>query len=419
MQEDIAFTNRCKDVLRARRFHLGDLTVRGRHEGTVLQVRTVDAAELEEHGRVERGRKTVHFVGAHAQLVGEQLREERAGLVGDLQTDRRSETTAQQFLLHGVEQVLGIVLFNVDVLVAGHAEGTGFLDDHAWEQGIQMGDDQVLHGDEAVTDLSGIVVGHIVDRHETVQVSRNLHACEVGLSGGRVLHQYGKVDGTAGNVRERVGRIDGERRQDGEHLLTVVARKALLLGCGELIPAQKNDPFLGQVRQDVVDHVVGVLVLQAVCLFADRTQLLAGAQARCRGDGDAGVDAALEACHADHEELVQVVREDRGEACAFDDGQVFILSQFEDSLVELQPTQLAVEEAVVGKRLFAGLQLPLVVLFCFGDVLSYLAAQDRLRGCVKNLCHSVLLYSFDGLKTFKSPQNLEGVYIRMFVLGKL
>ncbi|MFR1605614.1 MAG: hypothetical protein ACLSUZ_03570 [Bifidobacterium pseudocatenulatum] len=61
-------------------------------------------------------------------------------------------------------------------------------------------------------------------------------------------------------------------------------------------------------------------------------------------------------------------------------------------LVELQPAQLAVEEAVVRQRLFAGLKLTLVVFIGLGDMLSYLAAQDRLRGCVKNLCHTFLLY---------------------------
>lgn len=39
-----------------------------------------------------------------------------------------------------------------------------------------------------------------------------------------------------------------------------------------------------------------------------------------------------------------------------------------------------------------GLKLTLVVFIGLGDMLSYLAAQDRLRGCVKNLCHTFLLY---------------------------
>ena len=392
MQEDIAFANRCKNVLRAGRLHLGNLTIGGRHERTVLQVRTVDAAKFEEHGRIERCRQAVHLIGADAQLVSEQLGKERAGFVGNLKTDRRSETTAQQLLLHGVEQVLCIILFHVDILVTGNAEGSRFLDDHAREQGFQVRDDQVLHGDEAVAHVGGIVVGHVVDGHETVQVSRNLHASEVGLAGSRVLHQHGEVDGTAGNVRERVGRIHGERRQNREHLLTVVARQALLFGGGELVPAQQHDLFLRQVGKNVIDHVVRVLVLQAVRLLADGAQLLPWAQSGGGRHGDAGVDAALQTCDANHEELVEVVREDRGEACAFDDRQIFVLGKFEDSLVELQPAQLAVEEAVVRQRLFAGLKLTLVVFIGLGDMLSYLAAQDRLRGCVKNLCHTFLLY---------------------------
>ena len=82
--------------------------------------------------------------------------------------------------------------------------------------------------------------------------------------------------------------------------------------------------------------------------------------------------------HADHEELVEVVREDRGEARAFDDRQVLILGEFENALVELQPAQLTVEETVVRQRFLACLKLALIVLIGLSDMLSYLAAQDRL-----------------------------------------
>ena len=173
-------------------------------------------------------------------------------------------------------------------------------------------------------------------------------------------------------------RVHGERRQDGEHLLTVVAREPLLLGCGELVPAQQHDLLLRQVGKDVVDDVMRVLVLQSVRLVADGAQLLPRAQSGGGGHGDAGVDAALQTRHADHEELIEVVREDRGEARAFDDRQILVLGEFENALVELQPAELTIEEAVGGKWLLTGLELPLVVLVCFGDVLSYLAAQDRL-----------------------------------------
>ena len=103
-----------------------------------------------------------------------------------------------------------------------------------------------------------------------------------------------------------------------------------------------------------------------------------GAQAGGRRDGDAGVDAALQTCDANHEEFVEVVCEDRGEAGALDDRQILVLSKLEDSLVELQPAQLAVEEAVVRQRFFTGLQLRLSFLSVSAMCSANLAAQNRL-----------------------------------------
>ena len=73
MQQDVALADGGENVLRTGRFDFGDLTIGGRNERTVLEIRTVDAAELEQHGRVKRRRQAVDLVGAHAQLVGEQL----------------------------------------------------------------------------------------------------------------------------------------------------------------------------------------------------------------------------------------------------------------------------------------------------------------------------------------------------------
>ncbi len=241
-----------------------------------------------------------------------------------------------------------------------------------------MGDDEVLHRDEAVTDVAAVVIGQVVDRHESVQVAGDLHAGEVRLAGSRVLHQHGEVQGAAGDVWERMGRIHGKRRQHREHLLAVVAGQALLLGGGELVPAQQHDLFLREVGKDVVEDVVRVLILQPMRLFADGAQLLPRAQSGGGRHRDAGVDAALQTGDAHHEEFVEVVREDRGEACAFDDRQILVLGELKDALVEFQPAEFAVEETIFRQRLLARLKLSPVVLVGFGDMLSYLAAQNRL-----------------------------------------
>ena len=378
VQQDVALADRGEDVLCAARFDFGDLTVRGRDERAVLEVRAVERLQFEQYGEVERRGQAVDLFRVDAELVGEQLGEERAGRVGDLQADRLSEAAAQQLLLHRVEQVLGVILFDVDVLVAGDAERARLLDDHAGEQGFEVRDDEVLHRDEPEALLAALLVGQVVDGDEAGHVAGDLHAGEVGFAGVRVLHQHREVQRVAGNVGERVRGVDGERREHGEDLLAVVARETFLLGGSEPVPAEQYDVLVSEGGEQLLGDVVRVLVLQAVRLLADGTQLLAGAQAAGRGDGDAGVDTALEAGDADHEEFIEVGGEDRGEIAAFQQRLVFVLGEFEDSLVELQPAEFSVEIAIRGQRLFAGLRLALVGFVCLGYVLGDLAAQDSL-----------------------------------------
>ena len=104
----------------------------------------------------------------------------------------------------------------------------------------------------------------------------------------------------------------------------------------------------------------------------------------CRGDSpDAAVtampgrDATLQAGHPDHEELVEVGREDRQEPHALQQRDVPVLRQLEHPLVEREPGQLAVEEPVVGQR-FRGVD----VLGDLGarDVLGDVRGQGRVEG---------------------------------------
>ena len=59
---------------------------------------------------------------------------------------------------------------------------------------------------------------------------------------------------------------------------------------------------------------------------------------------DAGVHLVVEAGHAHHEELVQVVRVDREELHAFEQRRALVLDQLKHALVELEPGDLAVHE---------------------------------------------------------------------------
>ena len=87
----------------------------------------------------------------------------------------------------------------------------------------------------------------------------------------------------------------------------------------------------------------------------DGFEHLARRQSAGRAHGDAGGDSALKAGHTHHEELVEVAREDRDEFRAIEHGQVGILRELQDAIVESQPGELPVEEAVGRERACLGL----------------------------------------------------------------
>ncbi len=75
-----------------------------------------------------------------------------------------------------------------------------------------------------------------------------------------------------------------------------------------------------------------------------------GQHPACCSHRDSGGDPALEARNPNHVELVEIAGEDREEFGALQQGKILILGKFEDSLVERQPGQFAVDEAVFGEH---------------------------------------------------------------------
>ena len=106
------------------------------------------------------------------------------------------------------------------------------------------------------------------------------------------------------------------------------------------------DAAHAQGRPDIAAEALSVLALQGVGPLPDVLEHLAGVRATRRADRDAGGDAPLEARNPHHEELVEVAREDGQELGAFEDGEAAILRQLEHPLVEREPRQLSIEEAV-------------------------------------------------------------------------
>ncbi len=85
---------------------------------------------------------------------------------------------------------------------------------------------------------------------------------------------------------------------------------------------------------------------QVAGLEPDPVKNLLGQQTRSCAYGDASGDAPLEPSNPNHEELIKVAGKNREEPHALEQGQVVILGEFENALVEPQPREFAVQEAV-------------------------------------------------------------------------
>ena len=130
----------------------GDAPGRDRRPRAVLQVGPLDAVELPEEAEVDRSAQPVDVGGVDLELAHEQVEHLVAHAVGDLEAHGLVEPPPAQLHLQRFEQVLGLLVLEGQVGVAGDPERRRFLDDHAGEQRVEVGDDQFL--DRAGTGMS-------------------------------------------------------------------------------------------------------------------------------------------------------------------------------------------------------------------------------------------------------------------------
>ena len=350
LQQHVLLADAGKDVARLGRLGRGQVGVGARDERREVQVRALQIGDDVEGAQVQRCRQAIDLGRVDAQLAHDEVEHVVVDLVVDLEPHRRPEPPPRQFLLQCGQEVLGVVLLDLDVLIAGDAEGEVLAHLHPGEELLQMGRDHVLQRDKTrvIGVERGVRGGHF-DAHEPRQQRRHLDSREVLLAGLGVDQDDGEVEREPGDVGEGVGRVDGQRRQHREELVAEDLAQVLLLGRRQLVPADDGDALLLQRRSDLLVIDPGLHVEQLVRDIGELVDHLARLQPGGAAHGDAGRDAALEPGHPDHEELVEVAREDREITDALEQRDVGVGRQLQDPLVELQPRDLAVEEAVRGQ----------------------------------------------------------------------
>ena len=144
-------------------------------------------------------------------------------------------------------------------------------------------------------------------------------------------------------------RVDGQRGEDGVDLRLEVGAQVVTVRVRQLRELEQADALILQGRADLALEDAGVQIHEVVRGARQVVEQLARFETGRRAHREAGGDAALEARHTHHEELVEVRREDRQEAGALEQRHVRVGRQLQDTLVELQPRHLAVEETVCGQ----------------------------------------------------------------------
>ena len=270
----------------------------------------------------------------------------------DLEPDGQAEVAAPHHLRHRGEEVVGLVLFDLEVAVAGDAERIGVDDLETGEQPVEVGGDHLLDPDQRgrarrrrprhrrrARAVGGGVVLH---QQQAREVRRHLESSEL-LAGVAVAHHHRQVDAAIGDVRERMAGVEGERREDGEQLGLETAAQRGLLRVVELAVADDADAALGQAGQEVArPAIVGSLQHRQQALV-DGLELLDRRHAVRRRLDHAGLALLEQPRHPDHEELVEVAVEDGEEVHPLEQRIGGVERLLEHPFVEAEPGELAVD----------------------------------------------------------------------------
>src|SRR5262249_40991410 len=154
-------------------------------------------------------------------------------------------------------------------------------------------------------------------------------------------------DGEAeiGNEWKWMRRIDGERGQQRENL-----PKELIFEPGPFFfrhvrPFDQHDALLGQHLPQLAPALL-LIACQRTDGLRDAGELFRRSEAIRALDRNAGALLALEAGNADHEEFIEVVGGNRQKPNTLEQGVGVVCRLLEYSAIELEPRQLAIDEAL-------------------------------------------------------------------------
>ena len=309
--------------------------------GREAQLVALDPQDLCEVPQPEQ-RLGLEDVGLLVELeLGRQHRPFLGGrALHHLHANHRRESSVAQLGLDQLEEVVRLVLVALGVRVPGDAEERHIDHLHAGEEQVEIGRDDVLHGQEALA---------VRQAQEARQAGahRHLDARHVLLVLARVAQGDEQVEREVRDERERVRRIGGLRREQREHVLQEVLPDPCPLVLVDPDRGAHLDAVLAKLSVEGALHLGGARLEAAHPLVAGGDLLV-----RCPTVGGQALHARLalllEAPDALHEELVEVRVHDRQEEHPLEQRVARVGGLAQHPVVEVEPGQLTVER-VLGR----------------------------------------------------------------------
>ncbi len=221
-------------------------------------------------------------------------------------------------LLHGCDEIRCFIFFNGEVGVPRHPKGMGCRDVHSGKESFQIRCDDLFAPDKTLNPTTGyplpvrdsmFVIGN---RNKAWKAIRQLDPGEA-IPPLAIFHDHRQIEAQIGNMRKRMGRIEGHRGQCRKHFLQEVRPQAIPLGLFQIGIVQNMDAGIVQLWQHILTPAGTVAGQLNGQLLADRQYLIRRRHAVGRHFAASSYDLAAQAGHADHEEFIEVRGEDSEE----------------------------------------------------------------------------------------------------------
>ena len=334
MQQDVALADGREQVAPAQGFgHMG-------LEDRKLQVGTLDQVDhLRQPAQVHRSGDPEAVGLMQIEFIEQALQDGGRAAGRDLQAHRIAVVPLAQLTLQRRPQVGDLLVVDEQLAVAGDTELMHRQDLEAREQRAHEPLDhrgQQHHAMRRARDLGGD------PKHPGQRPGRLQHRDAGAPSEGILaLELDDEIQALVQDPRERMGRIQRDRRQQGLDLGDEHRLRPRPLGIGPAGDHVKHNALGGQGRDQLFVEQRVLALDQLTHPQGDDLQ----AFARHHRIDMGGVGDLAQFGHADLEELVEVARDDGDVAQALEQRHLGQVGQRQDSLVEGQHALLAVEQA--------------------------------------------------------------------------